>query len=465
VPYPKRASITLGILVLAWSLPCSALGSVTNLVPPYQVGETANVYVIAAFDFVAIDPVKTEALKARQAQNVPFIYRYDTNVFPEALARLRQSFATNREAFLQRVATAFGQQQVGPETLNSERFGRLVASFQKARKGFPFSSNLAVAWATGEPDAPLIALFEHDLTLLYGRKVRPDPLPEEARQGWMVRLVPTDARTPLSPQVIEQARPTPRSNVVAVGKARSDFNNSRATLNPQHARFVASFLKPNIFPETELTRAARHAAAENLTSIRRYQRGDVIVRNGEVVTPVIKAALDEYRLRLWPLVPAAPTATPTSPWLWAAVISASSITLAIAALMRLRRRPAGLELAVAPPASAQSIQHDPELKARVAGQITRLLGTAVVQRLRHERGTLLETQHAATEDAAELERRLETVHQQIQQRFAAYEQRIAELEKELAAADAERCDLIRAEIAATKHELDAERSRVRVQFN
>src|SRR6185295_5150191 len=112
-----------------------------------------------------------------------------------------------------------------------------------------------------------------------------------------------------------------------------------------------------------------------------------------------------------------------------------------------------------------AVRNDPVIRARLVEHFTRLLGQSVVQRLFAQRGSLLDTQHVAAAQANHLEERLEKVQSDMQERFAAYEQRIAELKTELTVAEEQNRDLIRAKIALAKQELEAERARQRVDWN
>jgi hypothetical protein len=192
-------------------------------VPEYKVGETARVDVVAAVSFVAIDPEKTEALKLKEAQRVPAIFRLDTNAAAQALANLRAVFATNRESFVARIENTFNRQTVPDRALTNQRFARLVSSYQSSHRGFPLSSNLALAWAKGEPDAEFIAPLEEKLQRAMTRFIHPPDIGAEARFGFQVKLLPGDRQTPVSSNEISRVRGIARSNVVGLAKFRGDF--------------------------------------------------------------------------------------------------------------------------------------------------------------------------------------------------------------------------------------------------
>jgi hypothetical protein len=88
----------------------------------------------------------------------------------------------------------------------------------------------------------------------------------------------------------------------------------------------------------------------------------------------------------------------------------------------------------------------------------------LTQRLISQRRMLLETHDNAAAEMAALEARLQKVQAPLQVRLAAYEHRIAELEKELAVRGEETRELLKAKIETMRKQLEAERGK-RVSFN
>jgi hypothetical protein len=439
--------------------------------PVYQVGETARVDVVSTFSFVVVDPEKTEALQLKEAVRIPVIYRWNTNAARLALGNLRDTFTANRQDFAAAIESTFNRQAVAERALTNQRFRRLVSNFQSAHKGFPISSNLARAWALGENDGDHVAPFEERLQLAMARFIRPDEQPDEAKIGWQLKIVPGDATTTPSIAEIQRVRAVGRSNVIAITKLRQEFRNGFPQEQKAMGRFLAPFIRPNCFVEAALTHEMRQKQIGNLSSVNRYEPGDVIVRAGDVVTGGTKAALDEFRARLAMLrgpelvqrVPAPSLAA----WWCAGGITALALTAALFFWSRARRHVGSLALV---PESlghdtVVALRNDPVIRARLLEHLTRLLGQSVVQRLFAQRGQLIDTQETATAQTAELEQRLEKVQTNVQERFRVYETRIAGLEKELAAAEEQNRDLIRAKIALAKQELEAERARNPVDWN
>jgi hypothetical protein len=300
--------------------------------------------------------------------------------------------------------------------------------------------------------------------------LRQDEHPPEAKIGWQVKLVPSDATSPLHPSAVQRTRSIARSNVIAIGKVRFDYRDETSPERRAVAKYASSFLQPTCIADAALTRELRDREVGTLTSLVRYEPGDVIVRKGQIVTPATKAALDELRGKLALLQGPAPsliTSRSITPWLIAGTATLAALVTALFLWLRFRRKT--MALALVPESlgqeTAAAVKNDPVIRARLTEHLTRLLGQSVVQRLLSQRGQLIKTQEAAVQQAEELEQRLEKVETDMHERFGAYEQRIVELEAELEAAEEQNRDLIRAKIAIAKEELERERAKARVDWN
>lgn len=97
--------------------------------------------------------------------------------------------------------------------------------------------------------------------------------------------------------------------------------------------------------------------------------------------------------------------------------------------------------------------------------LSRCLSQAFTRRLILDRQLLLEAQNKAAAEMAELEARLEKVHAPLQDRLVAYERRIAELEKELAARGEENRELLKAQIEFMRKQLESQREKGRGSAN
>jgi len=105
------------------------------------------------------------------------------------------------------------------------------------------------------------------------------------------------------------------------------------------------------------------------------------------------------------------------------------------------------------------------VQTEVPAALLETLKTAVVQELAQQRRELLAAQQAAAAGLNQLARRLETVQTPLLQRLAVYEQRIAELESELAWQSQENRELLKLKIDMLRQRLATERSIRPPDFN
>ena len=456
--------LSLGVLLAAGA---GSPAAETSIVPVYKIGETARVDVVATIGFTAVDPEKTEVLRLREATRTPVIYRHDTNAVTQVIENLHETFATNRQNFMVRIASTFNRRFVDEAAFTNQRFTRLVSSFQSAYKNFPLTMPLAQTWSVGAPDSEFIAPHEEKLVLAMSRFIRADDQPVEAKTGYQAKVIASDAASPLPALEVERTKPVARSNVLALSKWRGEAVKAFPSEDKAAARLIASLIRPNCLAEAALTRELREQQLRDLTSAIQYRPGDVILRSGEMVTAGSKAALDEFRGRLAAL--RAPEAPQPSIVPWVIVGAVSMIALGVVVVFLIRSRRQNMALALLPESLGQeaavALRNDPIIRARLVEHLTKLLGQSAVQRLIAQRTRLLNENQSATLQSGEIEERLEKVQSQMLERFQAYEKRIATLEKELASAEEQNRDLIRAKIALAKQELEAELARGRVDWN
>ena len=116
-----------------------------------------------------------------------------------------------------------------------------------------------------------------------------------------------------------------------------------------------------------------------------------------------------------------------------------------------------------PPASVNALLNS--VQSSLAPHIVDALKNAVVQELAAQRRELLAAQQSAAAELTELARRLELVQAPLLDRLRAYEQRIAELEKDLGEQSKENRELLKLKIELLRDQVEAERTRSRLNFN
>lgn len=108
-----------------------------------------------------------------------------------------------------------------------------------------------------------------------------------------------------------------------------------------------------------------------------------------------------------------------------------------------------------PPAGVNALINS--IQSTVAPHMVQALRDAIVQELAAQRRELLAAQQAATTELTDLAKRLESTHAPMVERLRAYENRVAELEKELIAQSRENRELLKVKIEALKEQIEVER--------
>ncbi len=117
-----------------------------------------------------------------------------------------------------------------------------------------------------------------------------------------------------------------------------------------------------------------------------------------------------------------------------------------------------------PPPAVNTILNS--VQSSLAPHLMDALKDAVVQELAAQRRELLAGQQAATAELAELARRLEAVQTPMLERLRAYEERIQELEHDLADQSKENRELLKLKIGLLREKIESERVASRsVNFN
>ena len=480
-PFTPLAGFPLPTLILSLAANLSA----TEL-PDYKIGDTAKDDIFVPTQLVVIDPDETVALKQKEALRVPVICRYYTNAVDEVENNFRLTFANTRSNFLQALEAAFNRPKLGTQAVASPKFHRITMSFQRQNKSFPLSTNLATVWALGESDRVLQSSLAATLRESMSRPLRLARLPPELKLGYTVRLVPlADWDEPLSLEQAEQRGwNTRQTNIITLGKARDELLKSFALDDLALAKFLNTFLKSNCVPDPVLTLQSRAKNTDAIYAADRYEPGQLLVQRGQIIDKKIKLALDQLREKTaigdlqqqvnrhqW----SARQADLRNRWIAAGVGALVLVLSGAVWVLARRRRPTSLlpvllqsdrsVVTVECPSCSEPvpvpIQNGPEdLRARLAPLLARLMMTKLMQRIISQRSALLQTQQLALSEMTELEQRLDKVHAPLQDRLRAYEQRISDLEKELARKGEENRELIKAKIQMARKQLTATKERL-----
>ena len=146
-------------------------------------------------------------------------------------------------------------------------------------------------------------------------------------------------------------------------------------------------------------------------------------------------------------------------WLVAAMAAVSVVALFV--LWRSLRSRRAVPISV--PARLERMEKPaPIAPAELAPYLAQTLKEAVVQGLASQRAELLEAQRLAAIEISELVQRLDQLQTPMQERLRAYQDRIQELQKELAQRTEENRELLRLKIEMMRRQLETERGRVKL---
>lgn len=481
----------------------------------YKIGETAAEDIITPFSLIVIDRDATEQLREQEAQRIPVIFLFNSRAADEAEADFYSALADLQGQFLDALAAVFHRRELDDQATDSSQFKEFVSSFLAANSSFPADEKYLARWAGGEPDRAITGPVAAKLRGLMERCIRPESLPVGVTSSSRARIVTiTDPREmPLLESVERQSVETSRNNIPTLTRVRNDFISAFSPPEEAIARFAAGFLRENCVPSAELTRQYRAKATDSIFSADHYEAGQVIVKRGEAITAKTKAALDElvrkmnigrFQSTVANHVHAAVSNERSRGLLvaLAAVLILSGFTIWRLSAQRpavvspqLPARIVGAEpggMVIACPTCAEHIaipfgsgesgeglvcgHHSADhefwkqralLAERRAGQaaaivrtglisqLSRYLTAGLLKKLVSQREDLLQTQQKAAVRMAAAEQQLLKAGGNWQSWRRLYENRIAELEKELEVKGEENRALIRTKIAIARRQLEA----------
>lgn len=281
-----------------------------------------------------------------------------------------------------------------------------------------------------------------------------------------------------------------KTNLLTLSRARNALLEKFGADEQDAARFASRALRVNCFVEGDLTLVARSRHADALFVADNYQAGQIVARQGQLVDHKILAAFTQIQEktvagRLQQQVSQEKAQVSlvkeNNRLLIVGLIAAGTLLFAVLAWLAFRRKPATtmLPAVLGTSLSTDSSKQSADWQQRaltaeekvarahdaIRSGVMEQLKEKAVSSLVSQRSDMMEAQHAAAAEMAELERRLNELQTPLQDRLRAYEGRIADLEKALAAKGEENRELIKAKIALMRKQLEAERKGGDLQFN
>lgn len=479
-PIARSAAILLGLAACLSAAPAkqpegAAAQPRPVVVPDWPIGARADRDVITPIELVVQDPEETQLLQDRASARVALIYRLDMSAPDQAVKRLERSFFEAREEFRRAAANQYGKYPVPDFAFEGDSFSAFTTTWLSRWNGFPPSTKLMKAWATGDSGRELLT----PLTDLLGhfqaeRKIRESTIEPDSGLGQPeVSLVAVEKPdTPVTMADVEKAAVSvPRSEFIPLPKARLELQAMLPASEEDLGKFIAANLQPNVLYDEQLTREERRAMVGSISSIDRYRAGQALIHKGDVVTPAVRAALDQLRaiapegVAVVETLPE-PAPSPTTivmqepvPWYGGPgnLIAVSILVLALAILFlarRVHRTHAIVQHSTALTVMQAERGEGSAANPERAAIVERALRDAAVQSLYGQRQQLVAENREATEKLEDLEARISRLQPQIRAKLRAYEDRISELEGELAIVRAENRERLREQLEDTRRERD-----------
>ena len=469
---------------------------------------------VTPFPLSVVDPERTAALRLTEASNVPPVVRYESSVADQVEKNFRASFLISREKFLAALETVAPHRPTNWLAAAEAKFQHLVATFQSTNKGFPLDTNIARLWVEGHFGSKIQTEWATKLRETMNHYISSDQFLTVAGAGFQsVRIFsPGPDKAAPGPEAIQgQSLACPLTNFWPLSRARSDLWQRFTTAEAPITIYVAGFLKENCQFEPELTRSTRLRHTEAVLVTDHYRPGQLIARQGQILDARTKAALEELKIQVAAAEAKQQAAAQQANaetalrelreratlsefksqhfgrenrWLFGALlVVAVTSSIAVWQLARSRRpqvllpvpfrraggavpegepfdpSPAGEWKERALRAEEHAARAAVAMRAELRPHFLQWLKEKLVRGLLADRSRLMSTQEQAEQDLTELEARLAKLHAPMEQRLQLYQQRIAELESELAAKGQESRDLIRAKIQLTRRRLEAEQEK------
>ena len=462
----------------------------------YRPGDFAEETISTPVALDVIDADATAARKAAEVLKTPAIFRSYPNPTNAAARDFPAAFEKTRALFMTNLQSTFGEISNADATVAAPGFESFVTAFNRKKIPFPISTELAGVWAHGDAGTVIQTRLLNQLLQMMHRPIRPDDLPAGFTLGETLRLAVVDTpQEALTLAAAERGKLVTTTSSSTITRLRDLFRRAFPPPEQAMARGLAKFIQTNCELDPGLTRQIRERETQQLVVINHYNAGQVIVQRGEIIDAKTKAVLAQLDEKLMPsqlnsqlaaqreqlraqleltaaqkardqissLENQARAARTRNQWL--VVASAGLVVVALVTFWiraRYRRPPSLLPVR----AEKLSAQQQDFFQASLTPQVAQVSREAVVQGLAAQRHELLQAQHAAAAEINELVRRLDELKAPMQDRMRSYEDRIVELEKDLAERNEENRELLKLKIEMTRRQLEAERARNRVvDFN
>ncbi len=414
--------------------------------PDYKVGDTVTETITAPVAFTVIDREQTDVIRRQTAEHAPTVFRHDPQAADDAVASFNNSFTQARTDFLDALHRRFSGKK--PSELTVDALKTFLAEYTAAQH-FPASRELQRSWIKGASGDALAALLATKLREAMTAYIRADHTAESFLTSEHAKILSHGTTVNVA-----------QSQVQPLAHARENLARQFPVERAALGNFLAGYIRPNCELAADLTLAERERAAADVLAAERFDVGQTVVKSGEIITDRSKAALDE--LRALELHPATPAALIRQNWL---MIAPGLVALGCFWFFLRREKSPAMPLAVTNDWQQRALEAERRaeratslVRAELVAHLAKNLSSDLVKELVAQRKDLLDGHQMASAEMDALAERLEKLESGPSQDF--YRQRIAELEAELAAKNAQNRALIQSKIDAARRQLEETRNRV-----
>jgi hypothetical protein len=303
-PYLIRLSKVLSsqLLLAGLVLPIQLFAQSVERAVQYKVGDVARETVIATETIRVSSVSTTETSYSNSSSEIPALYAYQKTVSDSIEQRLTNDWNAARDNYLVALERVFGKRTFRTTEITSEAFVHFTDEFQASNRGFPFNDAAANRWAAG-------SMHDNDLQRYLGSIrnfmssyfIRPnnDPFANGKTDAEVeVTTVGSTLPTRLSDTLTESLVRVPLNQFLTLAQARAMYESQGTGGNRALTQYLSQSIQANTSFLQEVSQERWSNTSSPIKKEYIFESGDVIVREGEIVTQVVKEALDVMAVNL-----------------------------------------------------------------------------------------------------------------------------------------------------------------------
>lgn len=285
------------VTILAAILALLLFPAILREIPHYEIGDIALRDIKASRTYLVEDRVSTEERRGEAAEAVPTVYDFDDWMVEGVLTRVRQSFGLARDRARDwggKVKSPDGPVKPWPVEVRREKEAALKSEFESVF-GTEVSEKQWALCKKVEFQSELEEGFVRVLSAALWPEIvqNRERLLENRGKGIILRRISNSKEFLTKDLFTYQSLSTVHQSIKTLGQTLD--------LNPRHLRrqlarmiteLSSAVVRPNLIPNLHETKKRRDEARKKVKPVfQKVQRGEMLVREGEVISPPILARL------------------------------------------------------------------------------------------------------------------------------------------------------------------------------